>query len=38
MIFALFILISIVVSDSIVHIGGIMLILIGILVFSRIPP
>lgn len=37
MIFALFILISIVVSDSIVHIGGIMLILIGILVFSRIP-
>lgn len=37
MIFALFVLIAVVVSDSIIHIGGIMLILMGILIFSKIP-
>lgn len=37
MIFALFVLIAIIISNSIIHIGGIMLIIIGILIFSKIP-
>lgn len=37
MIFALFILIAVVVSDRIAHISGIMIVLLGILIFSKIP-